>query len=294
VRLGLQVVRFDWPESPQNTGVKLAEIARAAEAAGFYSLWVMDHYFQIAPRLGPPEAPMLEGYSALHFLAAHTTRLKLGTLVSGVIYREPAFLVKQASTLDVLSGGRAYFGIGAAWYEAEAVGLGFRFPTVRERFERLEEALQIAKQMWSGDRAPFHGKHYRLEQPINSPQPLSRPHPPILIGGLGERKTLRMVAQYGDACNLFARIGEHELARKLDVLRGHCDRVGRNYDEIEKTCLATLNLAPGESSPADVIRSCRNLARLGIQHVIFTVIDVHTIEPIERIGREVRPEVTGL
>lgn len=294
MKLGLQVVRFDWPGSPENTGAKLAEIARAAEAAGFDSLWVMDHYYQIAPRLGPADAPMLEGYSALHFLAGQTSRIKLGMLVSGVIYREPAFLVKQASTLDVLSGGRAYFGIGAAWYEAEAVGLGFRFPPTRERFERLEEALQIAKQMWAGDRSPYHGKHYRLDQPINSPQPLSRPHPPILIGGSGERKTLRMVAQYGDACNLFARMGDQELARKLDVLRGHCDRLGRDYDRIEKTASATIHLAPGETTPSELIATCQSLARLGFQHAILSLVNVHEIEPIERIGREVIPEVREL
>jgi F420-dependent oxidoreductase-like protein len=292
--MGLQVVRFDWPGSPENTGAKLAEIGRAAEAAGFYSLWVMDHFYQIAPRLGPADAPMLEGYSALHFLVGQTSRIRLGTLVSGVIYREPAFLVKQASTLDVLSGGRAYFGIGAAWYEAEALGLGFRFPPIRERFERLEEALQIAKQMWAEDRSPYHGKHYRLEQPINSPQPLTRPHPPILIGGSGEKKTLRMVAQYGDACNLFARMGDEELGRKLGVLRRHCDRLGRDYDQIEKTSLATIHLGPGEMTSRDLIEFCRGLAGLGFQHAIFNLPNVHEIAPIESIGREVLPEVVEL
>jgi F420-dependent oxidoreductase-like protein len=234
---------------------------------------------------------MLEGYSALHFLAGQTARIKLGTLVSGVIYREPAFLVKQASTLDVLSGGRAYFGIGAAWYEAEALGLGFRFPPIRERFERLEEALQIAKQMWAEDRSPYQGKHYRLEQPINSPQPLTRPHPPILIGGSGEKKTLRMVAQYGDACNLFARMGDEELGRKLDVLRRHCDRLGRDYAQIEKTASSTIHMAPGETSPGDLIDRCRGLAGLGFQHAILSLVNVHEIEPIEVIGREVIPAV---
>lgn len=294
MKLGLQVVRFDWPGSPENTGAKLAEIGQAAEAAGFDSLWVMDHYYQIAPRLGSADSPMLEGYSALHFLAGQTARIKLGTLVSGVIYREPAFLVKQASTLDVLSGGRACFGIGAAWYEAEAVGMGFRFPPTRERFERLEEALQIAKQMWADDRRPYRGKHYQLEAPINSPQPLQRPHPPILIGGSGERKTLRLVAQYGDACNLFARMGDQELARKLDVLRGHCDRLGRDYAQIEKTASSTINMAPGETSPGGLIDRCRALAGLGFQHLILSLVNVQEIEPIELIGREVLPEVRPL
>jgi len=294
MRLGLQVVRFDWPGSPENTGAKLAEIGRAAEAAGFYSLWVMDHYYQIAPGLGSPDSPMLEGYSALHFLAGQTARIKLGTLVSGVIYREPAFLVKQASTLDVLSGGRAYFGIGAAWYEAEALGLGFRFPPIRERFERLEETLQIAKQMWAGDRSPYYGKHYRLEQPINSPQPFQQPHPPILIGGGGEKKTLRLVAQYGDGCNLFTRAGNEDLARKLEILRRRCDEVGRAYDEIEKTSLSTIRLAPGEMTSGGLIEFCRGLAGLGFQQAIFNLPNVHEIHPIEVIGREVIPEVSAL
>jgi alkanesulfonate monooxygenase SsuD/methylene tetrahydromethanopterin reductase-like flavin-dependent oxidoreductase (luciferase family) len=172
--------------------------------------------------------------------------------------------------------------------------LGFRFPPIRERFERLEEALQIAKQMWAEDRSPYHGKHYRLEQPINSPQPLTRPHPPILIGGSGEKKTLRLVAQYGDGCNLFARAGNDELARKLEVLRRHCDRLGRDYDQIEKTSLATIHLAPGETSAPDLISTCRELAALGVQHAIFNLVNVHEIAPIELIGREVLPEVRAL
>jgi F420-dependent oxidoreductase-like protein len=195
MKIGLQIPRFNWPGSPQNTGAKLTEIAATAEAAGFSSLWVMDHYYQIAPGLGQADDPMLEGYSVLNYLAGVTKNATLGTLVTGVIYREPAYLVKIVTALDVLSGGRAYFGVGAAWYEQEAHGMGFPFPPIKERFERLEETLQIAHQMWSDDRSPFEGKHYRLEKPINSPQPISRPHPPIMIGGMGEKKTLRLVAQ---------------------------------------------------------------------------------------------------
>jgi len=199
MKLGLQVVAFNWPGSPANTGRTLANIARTADEAGFASLWVMDHYFQIDPGIGPASDPMLEAYTALSFMAGATERIRLGAMVTGVVYRQPAFLVKQVSTLDVLSGGRANLGIGASWYEREAVGLGFPFPPIAERFERLEETLQIAKHLWSGDATPFTGKHYQLAEPINSPQPLSQPHPPILIGGGGEKKTLRLVAQYGNA-----------------------------------------------------------------------------------------------
>ena len=191
MKLGLQVVAFNWPGSPANTGRTLLDIARTADEAGFASLWVMDHYFQIDPGIGKASDPMLEAYTALSFMAGVTQRIRLGAMVTGVIYRQPAFLVKQVSTLDVLSGGRANLGIGAAWYEREAVGLGFPFPPLAERFERLEETLQIAKHLWSGETAPFAGKHYQLPEPINSPQPLSQPHPPILIGGGGEKKTLR-------------------------------------------------------------------------------------------------------
>lgn len=291
MKLGLQIVRFNWPGSPENTGEKLAEIAQSAEGAGFDSLWVMDHFYQISPGLGDKDDPMLEGYTALSYLASVTQRVKLGTMVTGVIYREPAFLVKTVSALDVLSGGRAIFGIGAGWYEEEALGMGFPFPPLRERFERLEEALQIAKQMWAGDRAPYHGKHYQLSEPINSPQPLSKPHPPILIGGSGEKKTLRLVAQYGDACNLFVRQGYDVLQHKLDVLKRHCDDQNRDYDEIEKTSLSTVHLGAGQTSADGLINTCKDLAGLGIQHAIFNMPNVHEIIPIELIGREVIPVV---
>jgi F420-dependent oxidoreductase-like protein len=237
---------------------------------------------------------MLEGYSALNFLAGVTKRARLGTMVTAVVYRHPGMLVKTVSTLDVLSGGRAILGIGAAWNEQEAVGLGIPFPPLKERFERLEETLRIAKQMWSGDTRPFRGRHYQLTRPINSPQPLTRPHPPILIGGSGEKKTLRFVAKYGDACNLFAGAGAEVLRRKLDVLRRHCDAVGRSYGEIERTALSTVNLAPGAMTPSDVVNSCRALAQIGIQHVIFNMPNVHEITPLAVFGREVVPAVADL
>jgi F420-dependent oxidoreductase-like protein len=241
--------------------------------------------------LGSADSPMLEAYSTLAYLAAVTRRIRLGTMVTGVTYRHPGFLVKTVTNLDVLSGGRAYLGIGAAWYEQEAKGLGFPFPPVAERFERLEETLQIAKQMWAGNRAPYHGKHYQLAEPINSPPPLSKPHPPILIGGAGEKKTLRLVAQYADACNLFAFGGAAEIARKLDVLKRHCEAVGRSYDEIERTALGQIS---GATKAADLIATCRSLAEAGIQHFIFSIDNVHDIAPVERIGREVIPAVAEL
>lgn len=294
MKIGLQIPRFNWPGSPQNTGAKLAEIALAAEAGGFSSLWVMDHYYQIAPGLGQADDPMLEGYSVLNYLAGLTKKATLGTLVAGVIYREPAYLVKTVTALDVLSGGRAYFGVGAAWYEQEAHGMGFPFPPIKERFERLEEALQIAHKMWSDDRSPFEGAHYRLTKPINSPQPINRPHPPIMIGGMGEKKTLRLVAQYADACNLFQRAGLDTLRHKVDVLRSHCDDLGRDFSEIECTTLGTVHLAPGEMTATDVIATCQDLAGLGISHAIFNMPNPHEITPLEIFGREIIPAVSEL
>src|SRR5690349_9711019 len=239
MRIGLQVPSFSWPGGAESIGARLAEIGRTADDAGFASIWVMDHFFQIGVN-GAPEEPMLEGYSALSYLAGVTERIKLGALVTGVIYRYPGLLIKTATTLDVLSGGRAYLGIGAAWNEQEARGLGVPFPPLKERFEQLEETLQLAHQMWRDDVQPYQGKQFQLEQPINHPQPLSKPHPPIMVGGGGEQKTLRLVAQYADACNLFARSGTDELSRKLEILRGHCETVGRDYNEIERTALGTV------------------------------------------------------
>ncbi len=203
-------------------------------------------------------------------------------------------VAKTVTTLDVLSGGRAYLGIGAAWNEHESRALGVPFPPVAERFERLEETLQIAKQMWSDDDGAFEGKHYHLTQTLNSPQPLSQPHPPILIGGGGEKKTLRLVAQYADACNLFAAMGADVVRHKLDVLHRHCDDVGRDYDEIEKTTLDTVHLAPGEMSAADIIKRCETLADLGIEHAIVNMPNVHEITPLETFGKEIIPAVAGL
>lgn len=293
MRIGLQVPIFKWPGGTAEIGQRLAEIGRTADDGGFASMWVMDHFFQIA-MAGPPEDPMLEGYSALSFLAGVTKRITLGTLVTGVIYRYPGLLVKTVTTLDVLSGGRAWLGIGAGWNEQESRGLGVPFPPLKERFEQLEEALQIAHQMWNDDRTPFEGKQFQLADPLNHPQPLSQPHPRIMVGGGGEQKTLRLVAQYADACNLFARLGPEVLTQKLAILRQHCEALGRPYDDIERTALQSVNLAPGAQSAADVIADCRALAQLGIQHVIFNMPNVHELKPVEIIAREIIPAVAEL
>ena len=299
MRIGLQVPDFTWPGGHARIAPTLAEIARAADAAGFASLWVMDHFFQIGSRdramgLGPAEDEMLEGYSTLAYLAALTQNVQLGTLVTGVIYRYPGILIKTVTTLDVLSGGRAYLGIGAGWFEREAKGLGVPFPPLAERFQRLEEALQIAHQMWSDDNGPYTGSHYQLAETLCNPQPLRKPHPPILIGGGGEQKTLRLVAQYADACNLFARMGPDVLRNKLDVLQRHCETVGRDYSAIEKTTLDTVFLDPSGQSAADVIAQCETLAALGVQHAIFNMPNVYEITPLETFGREIIPAVAGL
>jgi F420-dependent oxidoreductase-like protein len=291
LKIGLQVPNFTWPGGPARISSKLAQIAGVVDEAGFYSLWVMDHFFQIS-MVGPHEHDMLEGYSTLSYLAALTKKVKLGTMVTGVIYRYPGILVKTATTLDVLSQGRAYFAIGAAWNEQEAKGLGTPFPPLGTRFELLEEALQIAQQMWSENNGPYHGKHNHLEETLCSPQPLSRPRPPILIGGGGEKKTLRMVAQYADACNLY---GSPEIvSAKLKVLRQHCDTLGRDYGSIEKTTLGTVNLSPGKMSANDVIAQCKALADIGVQHAIFNLPNVEEIKPLEVFGREIIPAVAGL
>jgi F420-dependent oxidoreductase-like protein len=293
MRIGLQLPNFSWAGGAAQIGARLAEIGRTADDAGFASIWVMDHFFQIGVQ-GPPEEPMLEGYSALSYLAGVTKRAKLGTLVTGVHYRHPGILLKTVTTLDVLSGGRAYLGIGAGWNEHESRGLGVPFPPLKERFEQLEETLRIAHQMWSDDRTAISGKHFRLTDPLNHPQPLTKPHPPIMVGGGGEQKTLRLVAQYANACNLFARMGEDVLRQKLDVLRDHCEAVGRPYDAIERTALGTVRLAPDGDTPASVIAQCRGLAKLGFQQIIFNMPNVSELAPLETFGREIIPAVAEL
>ncbi|MBU7028458.1 MAG: LLM class F420-dependent oxidoreductase [Theionarchaea archaeon] len=313
MKVGLQLYHWDWPGSPQNIGEKLVEIAKTAESAGFSSIWIMDHFFQLGKGFGPPEitqveGPILEGYTTMSYVAAVTQKIKVGLLVTGNIYRHPGILVKTVTTLDVLSGGRAYLGIGAGWYEREAKGLGVPFPSsVGERFKCLEETLQIAHHMWREDYSPFKGKYYQLDEPINSPQPLSKPHPPILIGGDGEKTLLRLIASYADALNFhvggpvegfppYIRVWyqnrKERLTRKLGKLKVFCNKVGRSYDDIERTVLATIKLAPTAMDASEVVELCQELAEIGIQHIIFNMPNTHEITPLEIFGKDIIPQVT--
>jgi F420-dependent oxidoreductase-like protein len=289
MKLGLSIPSFTWPNGPSLLGADLAEMAAAAEEAGFDRISVMDHMWQIPP-VGPPEHDMLEAYTTLGFLAAHTSRIKLMTLVTAGVQRAPGLLAKIVTTLDVLSGGRAWLGIGAAWFEEEARGLGLFFPPLSERFERLEETLQICLQMWSADEGKYAGKYYQLDRTLNIPAPLSRPHPPILIGGNGERKTLRLVARYARACNLMPG---PDLPAKLRTLREHCEREQRDYDEIEKTVLVSLDVGPAGEKAGELIGKLRGLADQGFQvaHGFLPGLPAATALPI--IGAEVIPAVAG-
>jgi F420-dependent oxidoreductase-like protein len=290
LKIGLQIPSFTWPGGPGRIGADLAAIARTADEAGFDSISVMDHFFQIRT-FGPPQREMLEAYAALAFMAAHTSRVKLLTLVTGVTHRHPGILAKTVTTLDVLSGGRAWLGLGAAWNEDEHRGLGVPFPPLGERFERLEETLQVCLRMWAGDESPYEGRHYRLARPLNSPQALSRPRPGLLVGGGGERRTLRLVARYADACNLFP---SPRLPHKLEVLRRHCEAEGRDYDSIERTCVFSFDVGDGGARAGRLIGQLRRLAGMGIQTALVSVAGVDRLEPLEVIGRQVIPAVADL
>jgi F420-dependent oxidoreductase-like protein len=289
VKLGLHISNFSWPAGPSALGEDLKQVAIAAETAGFDRVSVMDHVWQIEV-IGPPEKEMLEAYTTLGYLAAVTSRVRLLTLVTGVVYRDPGLLAKIVTTLDVLSGGRAMLGIGAAWNQDEARGLGLLFPPTAERFERLEEALQICLQMWSGHDGSYNSEHYQLARTLNSPQALSSPHPPILIGGSGERKTLRLVARYAQACNLFPG---PDLGRKLDVLRKHCEEEGRDYDDIEKTVLFNFDVGDNGERTDGIVESLSELAGLGFSVAHGSVVGVSNIEPLEIIGDRIIPVVSG-
>lgn len=288
MRVGFHIPDFTWQGGPADLRVRLAEVARLAEQGGFDRISVMDHVWQIG-HLGPPENEMLEAYTTLGYLAGKTERVKLLTVVTAVVYRDPGLLAKAVTTLDVLSGGRAMLGIGAAWNEEEARGLGLFFPSTVERFERLEEALQICRQMWSDNDGPFEGKHYRLDRTLNSPQALSRPHPPILIGGAGEKKTLRLVARYADACNIF---DSPELAHKLDVLREHCAAEGRDYADIEKTVQTRFDLGERGERVQETIEHLHQLAELGVQVAHGTVVGAGSLRPLELMAEQVIPAVS--
>jgi alkanesulfonate monooxygenase len=288
MKLGLHVSNFTWPGGSAALGPTLADIGTTAEAAGFARLTVMDHFWQISV-VGPKDHDMLEAYTALGFLAAKTSTIELFTLVTGVTYRSPGLLAKAVTTLDVLSGGRAWLGLGAGWNEEEATGLGLGYAPTAERFERLEEALQICLQMWSDSDAPYDGTHYQLGSTLNVPQALSRPRPRIMIGGAGERKTLRLVAKYADACNVF---GGPEAAHKLAVLREHCEREGRDYDSIEKTATTSLAL-DDDGGTAGLIERLRALHDIGIETAHGSLPGVDTLAPLEKIGKEVIPVISA-
>ena len=293
MRLGLQLNSFDWSGGPERFGGNLADIGRVAEEAGFDRIGVADHLWQ-HPIMGGPEADEPECYTTLAFLAANTDRIGLTAMVSGVHFRHPAVLVKSVTTLDVLSGGRAHFGVGSGHYEEETRGLGIPFPPQRERFEMLEETLRIALRMWSGERGderPFDGKHYSLGRPLNLPQSPSRPHPSIMVAGDGEKKTLRLVARYAHACSL--RPGP-QVPGKLDVLRRHCEEEGTDYDAIEKTCAFRFDVGERGEKVDELIGQLRWLSGMGVETVIGFVPGVDGISPLETIGKEVIPAMAGL
>jgi F420-dependent oxidoreductase-like protein len=281
MRFSINIGNFTSPGGPESIGPSLLDVARAADESGMDTLWVGDHLIQANP-YDTTGHDMLEAYTALGFLAARTERVRLGVMVTAVTFRPPSLLVKAVTSLDVLSGGRAWFGIGAGYNEAEARAMGLPLPPTAERFERLEETLRLAKQMWSGVETPFEGLHYRLERPTNQPSPLSSPHPPIVVGGAGEKKTLRLVAAYADACNLFDIPGQADLLRhKLDVLAGHCEAVGRSFGEIEKT--VSSRLGAGET-PIAVAERCAAFTELGIDQIVMIVDGAWTVEAVERLA----------
>jgi F420-dependent oxidoreductase-like protein len=298
MKLGLQINSFTWPGGTAAIAPTLSEIVRRADDVGFDSIWVMDHFFQIRG-VGKPEEPMLEGWTTLGYIAAHTTRARLGLMVGGIHYRYPALLIKAATTLDVLSGGRAWLGIGAAWNEQESLALGFPFPPLGERFEMLEETLQIAHQMWEGERgseAEFHGRRFHATRLMNSPQSLSRPRVPIMVGGGGEKKTLRLVAQYADATNVFG--SPEGIARKYAILAEHCRAVGRNYDEIERSTLQSVRISPdgggGTETPAQIVDRFGELSDAGAQTIIVSMHGLPDPRALDLVGSQVIPQLQDL
>ena len=319
MKVGLQIPNLTFPNGPDNFANDIRDIVTTAERAGFFSIWVMDHFFQLGQEggilLGPAEDDMHEGDSLLSHIAALTRKDKLGTMVTGNIYRHPGVLVKTATTLDILSKGRAYLGIGAGWFERESVGLGIPFHNWRIRFEMLEETLQITKQMWSNNNGEFIGRHYKLKETLCSPLPIQRPHPPILIGGMGPKKTLRYVAKYADACNLFTRVGVDHIKNALDILKKYCEEVGRPFNQIEKTTLGSVHLGHSElpdfieskrrdgtsyrtkilKTEGDTIQYLTELANVGIEHAIVNMrnpLDKH--KPLEIFQNEIIPAVSDL
>jgi F420-dependent oxidoreductase-like protein len=294
MNIGLQIPSFKYPGGTAAIRPKLKEIVITAEEAGFYSLWVMDHYYQIKGLFGEAYTdPMMESYTTLGYFAGLTEKAYLGVLVTGIIYRYPSVLMKMVNTLDILSGGRAYLGIGAAWYEEEAKGFGIPYPATLERFEQLEDNLQLAKALWDSDEASFDGQHFSAPAITNNPRPLSKPHPRILIGGTGPKKTLRMVAQYADACNIFEGAGPEKMQKALDTLKGHCDSLRRDYDTIEKTSLGTVHLS-GDDTVESTLNRLKKLSEMGFTQAIFNMPDVYKITPLETFAKEIIPAVAEL
>jgi F420-dependent oxidoreductase-like protein len=289
LKIGLQIPSFTWPGGAKEIAPTLAKVARTADEGGFDLIGVMDHFFQINS-LGPPEQEMLEAYTTLGYLAANTSRARLITVVTGVVYRYPGVLAKTVNTLDVLSGGRGMLGIGAGWNEYEARSLGIPFQPVPERFDWLEDTLRLCLRMWKGDESRLEGKKFVFERPLNSPQSLTRPRPRIMIGGMGEQKTLRLVAKYADACNLFPAPG---VQHKLDVLKKHCDREKRNYDDIEKTMMYRFDPGDRGENVGQLVDQLRPFARMGFTTAIGGVRDVWKITPLEIMAREVIPAVAA-
>ena len=294
MHIGLQIPSFKYPGGTAAIRSKLKEIVRTAEESGFYSLWVMDHYYQIKGLFGEAYTdPMLESYTTLGYFAGLTEKAYLGVLVTGVIYRHPAVLMKMMNTVDILAGGRTYFGIGAAWYEDEAKGYGIPYPSTSERFEQLEDSLQLAKALWAGDEIAFDGRHFSAPAVTNNPRPLSTPHPRIMVGGTGPNKTLRMVAQYADACNIGDWVGDENMRKSLDTLKAHCDNLGRDYDTIEKTSLCTVNLS-GDDTAASITNRIKELSQMGFTHAIFNMPEIYTIKPLETFAKEIIPSTAEL
>lgn len=294
MRIGLQIPSFKYPGGTAAIRPKLKEIVTTAEEAGFYSLWVMDHYYQIKGLFGEAYTdPMMESYTTLGYFAALTEKAYLGVLVTGVIYRHPSVLMKMVNTLDILSGGRAYLGIGAAWYEEEAKGYGIPYPSTSERFEQLEDNVRLAKALWNADEISFEGKHFSAPAITNNPRPLSNPHPRIMIGGTGPNKTLRMVAQYADACNIGDWVGPDNMQKALDTLKEHCETLGRDYNTIEKTSLCTAHLS-GEDTVESIINRIKALSQMGFTHAIFNMPDVSAITPLETFAKDIIPAVADL
>jgi F420-dependent oxidoreductase-like protein len=288
VQVGIHNASFSWPGGPAAIGPMIAELGQAAEAAGVSYVSFMDHFFQIPP-VGPAEEPMLEGYTALGFLAAHTQTVKLQLLCTGVTYRHPGVLAKTVTTLDVLSGGRAQLGIGAAWFDREHLGLGVPFPPVAERFERLEETLQICLQMWSDNNGPYVGKHYQLEETLCVPAPVSSPRPGIMVAGGGEKKTLKFVARYADQNNFFG--GPEEVAAKLEILRQHCENEGRDYATITHTTLA--NVDPVQDLDG-FLRYAEQMHALGVGVVFLVPRDSDPLKLADTLGKDVVPRLADL